>query len=729
MRIKMKLLSDALAGSGETFTGTVDRDIAFDERGLPFIPAKRIRGILRESMGELEFLGLVEPGTTQALFGMPGNSDSSPFRIYDGKIENADKLTIFLDRIQSEAKLSVFFAPRFILEHFSYLRTQTSVENGVAKENTLRISRVLKKKETFFFDTECPPKYKTALEATCAATRTFGSSRNRGLGAIRLVCEETPENTATTKKVSFAAQNSGNQFYEMPVSVRALSDLILSDSVGGSDDSGTYIPGTFLLGAFAAQYLSIEGNNASNPFFSRIFLSGKTLWCNLYPVPKQNSSTMYAPASFSIRKLKDREEYVDLSYAEGSFEEAHKGLGELFLASRANGEYYEHRPRMTIQYHHRRAEDPAYGRALHPETPISGDKGTFFQFQALEGKQFFQGSIIGHLEDLQIIASLLPTKGVLRLGKSRSAQYGKCHIFFSSPRPLDHQDKADETWENGDTLLFRLLSDAILFNDCGHPEPNPLFLAKELAQILDISRDSIITDEDKIFIHKRFIGGYLRIWNLPRIQYPALAAGSVIALKNVSGKRIDMKKLSHSGIGLRTADGFGRLTWNNLDDLEENVRITGEPDSEEFPNQIPEEAAPLVKGLQQRSFLKNLRKDARSAASEVSILPGSFIARLSGIIQAATNFKELNENIYLFRKKPAEKSLKKIAGKLFINTENLDVDAENFRRKAVQFDPVTQNITLRGLKLENLDVNYDHYREYAVAFLTALKLKGRESKS
>jgi CRISPR-associated protein Csx10 len=140
MRIRMELLSDALAGSGEALAGTVDRDIAFDERGLPFIPAKRIRGVLRESMNELEFLGLAETGTTEALFGVPGTSASSPFRIHDGRVENAEALASFLDSAKKKNELAAIFSPRIVLDWFSYLRAQPTVEDGVAKENTLKSS-------------------------------------------------------------------------------------------------------------------------------------------------------------------------------------------------------------------------------------------------------------------------------------------------------------------------------------------------------------------------------------------------------------------------------------------------------------------------------------------------------------------------------------------------------------------------------------------------------------
>ncbi|HOJ38397.1 MAG TPA: hypothetical protein PLP99_11030 [Ignavibacteriales bacterium] len=51
---EFRKISDTLPGSGESFTSYVDVDIVFDEYGIPYLPAKRIRGILRETAEELD---------------------------------------------------------------------------------------------------------------------------------------------------------------------------------------------------------------------------------------------------------------------------------------------------------------------------------------------------------------------------------------------------------------------------------------------------------------------------------------------------------------------------------------------------------------------------------------------------------------------------------------------------------------------------------------------------
>ena len=52
--LKVKLVSPALTASGEGFGAIIDTDIVFDETGLPYIPAKRIKGCLLDSASEVE---------------------------------------------------------------------------------------------------------------------------------------------------------------------------------------------------------------------------------------------------------------------------------------------------------------------------------------------------------------------------------------------------------------------------------------------------------------------------------------------------------------------------------------------------------------------------------------------------------------------------------------------------------------------------------------------------
>ena len=54
-RLIITLKSDLCVGSGYSYAGIIDSDICYDALGLPYIPARRLKGCLREAA---ELIGL-----------------------------------------------------------------------------------------------------------------------------------------------------------------------------------------------------------------------------------------------------------------------------------------------------------------------------------------------------------------------------------------------------------------------------------------------------------------------------------------------------------------------------------------------------------------------------------------------------------------------------------------------------------------------------------------------
>ncbi len=73
-RIKIELLSDMCVSDGGIYNSAIDTDICYDEYGFPYIPAKRLKGCLRECALELKDWGM--PIGVQEMFGTQGNDDS-----------------------------------------------------------------------------------------------------------------------------------------------------------------------------------------------------------------------------------------------------------------------------------------------------------------------------------------------------------------------------------------------------------------------------------------------------------------------------------------------------------------------------------------------------------------------------------------------------------------------------------------------------------------------------
>lgn len=45
-KLQIQLKSDLCASSGDSFGSLIDNDICYDKYGFPYIPAKRLKGIL-----------------------------------------------------------------------------------------------------------------------------------------------------------------------------------------------------------------------------------------------------------------------------------------------------------------------------------------------------------------------------------------------------------------------------------------------------------------------------------------------------------------------------------------------------------------------------------------------------------------------------------------------------------------------------------------------------------
>lgn len=152
--MKIRLLSDLCVADGGIYNSSIDTDICYDSYGLPFIPAKRIKGCLRECGIELRDWGEELP--LEEIFGAEGNRAGKLI------IRNAylPERTAYVKEIR-KADGSAVGHPQNVLHLFSYIRNQTSIEqeSGVAKESSLRTMRVVKKGLEFTAQVQMPAIY------------------------------------------------------------------------------------------------------------------------------------------------------------------------------------------------------------------------------------------------------------------------------------------------------------------------------------------------------------------------------------------------------------------------------------------------------------------------------------------------------------------------------------------------------------------------------------------
>ncbi|MBT9146894.1 MAG: hypothetical protein DDT32_00641 [Syntrophomonadaceae bacterium] len=191
--LRIETSAATLVGSGEGFGSIVDSDIVYDQMGLPYLPARRIKGLLRESA--LEVLEMFEQAKLSAdvdmqalyhTFGEKGDSYGANIKIRDLYLEGEAELKVWLPWLYS--KYPAIMTPHNVLDCFTEIRRQTSIDkDGLAEKGSLRVSRVLNKGHVFTGNlsfSASSAEGEKLMALACANLRRMGSSRNRGLGKI-----------------------------------------------------------------------------------------------------------------------------------------------------------------------------------------------------------------------------------------------------------------------------------------------------------------------------------------------------------------------------------------------------------------------------------------------------------------------------------------------------------------------------------------------------------------
>lgn len=189
-------ISPTLLGSGEGQGSTIDRDIVFDNHGLPYFPARRFKGLMRESCLEVqEMLSSSHPALAQQLppvenlFGVPGQQETSCLQWGDLHLKDEQALVAWIDWLTSKPDLKPLIEPQAIVEALTENRAQTRVGvGGVAVPGSLRTSRLLRSGIDLsgsIIATETTSGTTVLLALAALNLRHVGSGRNRGLGAVR----------------------------------------------------------------------------------------------------------------------------------------------------------------------------------------------------------------------------------------------------------------------------------------------------------------------------------------------------------------------------------------------------------------------------------------------------------------------------------------------------------------------------------------------------------------
>ncbi len=634
-KLQIKLKSDLCAGSGEGLGSLIDTDICYDNFGLAYIPSKRLKGLIKEAFVEYSDWAKNEANSemferiSKELFGVENSNNSCNLKIDNAYLENADIIEDEIPKI--EDRYQKYVSKQRIINLNTDIRYQTAVEQetGVAKENSLRSIRVLNSGETFFAILECDTEDESQILEKCVKLVThMGNNRTRGFGEIECKLLDMEEENQEYVTHKFEPEKE----YEIKLILKAESNIMVSKQF--SEITENYIPGSNIMGSFASKYIK---DNDINDFenltdeYINLFLNGNVKYSNAY-ITEKDGYVQYYPAPLSYSKVKNKSKvYHNKMFDVNETDIQLSNFGDKFVTLDENN--YVKEVDTIEHYHHQRAKDLSIG---HVST--GDDGGTFYQFLSIEKGQYFMTSINGKGKYLDKLSKYLKENEILRVGKSKTAEYGKLKITnIKISEDIEKRKKYNK--------FAVILTSALILLD----EEN-VQIAKDKETLIKTLKNLFKNENLKDV--KSFIGyteesGFNAIWNLPKEQVVSYSAGTTIVFE--SSESIELKEKYI--IGERTNEGYGQLIVYSLDEKNDSTLKLNEYKQNEKEieySKLNKETRKLlnksIKKVINEEILENAFNTVTSNYNKVNI-NNTTIGRILLMLKESKNYADFDENV------------------------------------------------------------------------------------
>lgn len=625
------LLSDTCCGSGTGNGSSVDVCACFDECGLPIIPGRRLKGLLREKAYLLAENGFcteaneaVDVADVENLFGGDGGK-ASKIEVYDARFKNADEIS---------CELADKFNPKEISQAFIAERFQTAIdENGVAKERSLRtIETVLKGTE---FSGVIKIKNATdsdvdIIKNSLKLLRNIGLDKSRGLGEVK--CDNIQ---IVSEEVAAIEYEKTSDRAEYGYTITLLQDVsLMQNSPMHNPD---YFSGAALQGAFAKMLSHIEG-------FNELFFDD-ALFGNAYI---SYDDTAYIPAPISLSAVKN-----DKSKAFSSADGFQKDEKKQYVP--VNG---------YISINEKELTKKSVKRST--EHHINRKLDLLYSIVKISKGQTFKGSVFcsegAYVALKQAVAN---NNGIINLGASGTAQYGKCKFEFTGK-------KQPEEISVGKDVVVHLISNTVILDEYANNSVAVCDLIKELKKLISF-------DEYDVYVKTELVGGYNAKWGMPKGQYEAFSKGSTIVLKNCQSVRVNTTNF----IGINNEEGFGQILIRPVSDICEFKMSEPKQDRCNEKETENDAAMKIENKILQKRQEKRIVVSALNAAKILhsrfaGILSNSSAMRIMNLYQGLKQSDNMLEQFAKESAKSFEKNnnLKKLAEEICRSFELLNIEKQ-----------------------------------------------------
>lgn len=530
--LEITLQSDLCNSDGGVYNSSLDTDVCHDEEGFPYIPAKRIRGCLRECALELHEWGMNV--SAEDLFGKGGDTAVNKGKIRLGNAYLKD-YSLLYEEVKKALKTEAvsLFHEQNILDHYSYVRYETSIdhESGTADPSSLRSMRVINKGLVFEAVILFEDDVEEALKNVVRVFHHMGIARTRGLGEVKAELKNVTLISDVNKEISIP-EGSNLLKYEI-----YLEEPVVCKSAGGSQEKTVdYIEGSKIMGVVSQRL-------QDNDEFIKMLDEGKMIFSDA--ILEENGIRLTeVPASvYAIKN--NKKEYRDKLYepADNHETEQLSSMKHCYVYDDGKDTFLHESVETEIHYHHTRPVDKSIGRA----DPSVDSNSTFYQISSISPRQTFAGYILGNAEEIRKIAELLNASEDCYIGNSKSSEYGYCRIFVHSLKKMENHVF------HTDRLAVKLNAPALIYNNHAMASVDPQDLIHEILVSLQI--DSGLVQSQRFYLKYGETGGFNVTWGMKKPTLPVFDQGTVVDIHFKNAMDISVPEAWH--IGERTAEGFG----------------------------------------------------------------------------------------------------------------------------------------------------------------------------
>ncbi len=613
-KLTIHMESDWHVGSGTGRPGSVDRLIQRDTNDLPYIPAKTLTGILRDSC-ELVAYGLDN--------GTGGNWQKWVKYLFGDQPALA---VGFVDQKPTPAAISIRSAhlPSAlgnILKHQPELRAAlTFVKPGIEIDDASGTAKpdFLRFEEMARGGTHLEAAYdlnlaglnelqqqaaKALLVAGAAMVERLGAKRRRGGGRCRITLgeikmeiskainhlegdapalpesqknnqtnqdDEQPSNEALAAPEG-EIDNHRDNWYCIELQLETKSPIIVhSRTQGNLVSTLDYIPGTALLPILAKALgnvidlrKAINNNqlaigNATPEVSSQ---QGRAMPFALFQ-EKQNDQNIYNRLGEAQRIAAQPNQTVT-----NDQHNQLKGLRAGYVGNVSAKEFSTQKITKAVATHN--SVDDVQQR---PNEKTGG----VYSYEAIPAQTKLRSvikihnAILPEPKKAKDILNKLVGKNI-EIGRSKKDDYGL--VAVTAIEELPTQGNSHEKIPAGGELRVWLLSDVLIRDDRLRPSTSPQCFGQRLGDKLGVEL-SLKADVLSVLARSKRIDSWQTRWGLPRPSLVGLSAGSCFLFttgQEISGQQL--QALEMTGLGERTVEGYGQLCFNNLLLKKKNLQI------------------------------------------------------------------------------------------------------------------------------------------------------------